>query len=189
MFFLIWNHQKSLSKLFSFPLNTHVSGLRPLYIFYSFSAGMDFRRHNLTSDSGVWSRYLHWKGLTLMCSLTWAISVNSWNTELHSICIFSHLKLCLAIAIHNFKWLEITQICEIKVPTDNSVWRFNPLAAKLFNLNFHPLQVSVNYSDLIKWRSNVFKSCWLMSHLSLTCLKCANKKWKPEYMRHRRLKG
>ena len=51
----------------------------------------------------------------------------------------------------------------------------SPLTAKLFNLNFHPLeivsrwrdpqlQVSENYSDLTKWRSTVFKSCWLMSH-------------------------
>ena len=49
----------------------------------------------------------------------------------------------------------------------------NPLTAKLFNPNFHPLevvacwrdpqlQVSENYSDLTKWRSTVFKSCWLM---------------------------
>ena len=47
----------------------------------------------------------------------------------------------------------------------------NPLIAKLFNLNFHPLevvsrwrdpqlQVSENYSDLTKWRSTIFKSCW-----------------------------
>ena len=52
---------------------------------------------------------------------------------------------------------------------------FNPLTAKLFNLNFHPLkvvsrwrdpqlQVSENYSDLTKWRLTLFKSCWLMSH-------------------------
>ena len=51
---------------------------------------------------------------------------------------------------------------------------FIPLAAKLFNLNFHPLeivsrwrdpqlQVSDNYSDLTKCRSNNFKYCWLMS--------------------------
>ena len=50
----------------------------------------------------------------------------------------------------------------------------NPLAAKLFNWNFHPLevvsrwrdsqlQVSENYSDLTKWRLTNFKSCWLMS--------------------------
>ena len=64
-----------------------------------------------------------------------------------------------------------------------NIQRFNPLTAKLFNLNFHPLdvvsrcrdsqlQVSENYSDLTKWRSTLFKSCWLMSYLSLTYLKC-----------------
>ena len=48
--------------------------------------------------------------------------------------------------------------------------RLNPLTAKLFNLNFHPLevvsrwrdpqlQVSENYSDLTLWRSTVFKYC------------------------------
>ena len=47
----------------------------------------------------------------------------------------------------------------------------NPLTAKLFNMNFHPLevvsrwrepqlQVSENYSDLTKWKSTVFKYCW-----------------------------
>ena len=54
--------------------------------------------------------------------------------------------------------------------------------AKLFNLNFHPLevvsrwrdpqlQVSENYSDLTKWRSTVFKSCWLMSHFFFNIFK------------------
>ena len=60
--------------------------------------------------------------------------------------------------------------------------RFNPLTAKLFNLNFHPLevvshwrdpqlQVSENYSDLTKWRSTLFKSCWLVPHFFLTIFK------------------
>ena len=31
---------------------------------------------------------------------------NSW------IEIFNHLKLCLADAIHNFKWVKIIQICQ-----------------------------------------------------------------------------
>ena len=46
----------------------------------------------------------------------------------------------------------------------------NPLTAKLFNLNLHPLevvdrgrdprlQVSETYLDLTKWRSTLFKSC------------------------------
>ena len=52
---------------------------------------------------------------------------------------------------------------------------FYPLTAKLFNLNLYllevvsrwrdpQLQVSENYSDLTKWRSTLFKYCWLMSH-------------------------
>ena len=62
---------------------------------------------------------------------------------------------------------------------------FNPTLCRrlvLFNLNFHPLesvsrwrdpqlQISENYSDLKKWRSTVFKYCWLMSYFILTCLK------------------
>ena len=51
----------------------------------------------------------------------------------------------------------------------------NPLTAKLFNLNFHSLevvsrwrdpqlQVSENSSDFTKWRSTVIKYCWFMSH-------------------------
>ena len=41
----------------------------------------------------------------------------------YSIWIFSHLKLCLATAIHNFKWLKIYVICEIYAPTYISVSR------------------------------------------------------------------
>ena len=59
---------------------------------------------------------------------------------------------------------------------------FNPLTAKLFNLNFHPLevvsrwrdpqlQVSENYSDLTEWRSNVCKYCWFMSHFIFNMFK------------------
>ena len=58
----------------------------------------------------------------------------------------------------------------------------SPLTAKLFNLNFHPLevvsrwrdpqlQVSENYSDLTKWRSTLFKSCWLMSQFIFNIFK------------------
>ena len=59
---------------------------------------------------------------------------------------------------------------------------FNPLTAKLFNLNFHPrevvfrwrdpqLQVSENDSDLTKWRLTLFKSCWLMSNFIFNIFK------------------
>ena len=58
----------------------------------------------------------------------------------------------------------------------------NPLTAKLFNLNVHPLefvsrwrdpqlQVSENYSDLTKWRSTLSKYCWLMSHFLINTFK------------------
>ena len=51
---------------------------------------------------------------------------------------------------------------------------FKGLTAKLFNWNFHSLevvsrwrdpqlQVSENYADLTKWRSTIFKYYWLMS--------------------------
>ena len=55
--FSIWNHDKCLS----FHLNTHVMGLRPLYIYvYSYSAGIDFRCLNLTSTD---VRFWHLKSI------------------------------------------------------------------------------------------------------------------------------
>ena len=36
------------------------------------------------------------------------VSVNPWYKKK-----ITHLKLCLATATHNFKWLKITQICLI----------------------------------------------------------------------------
>ena len=62
------------------------------------------------------------------------------------------------------------------------LWAINPLDAKLFNFNFYPLEVvsrwrepqlhmSENYSDLTKWRSTYFKSCWLMSHFIFNIFK------------------
>ena len=80
----------------------------------------------------------------------------------------------------------------------------NPFTAKLFNLNFHPLEVVSRWRDpQLKWVkiiqiwqnggqlfSNIADWCRI---LSLTYLKggtyCANNKCKPEYMRHWRLKG
>ena len=35
------------------------------------------------------------------------------RTLSYSIWISNRLKLCIAIAIHNFKWLKITRICVI----------------------------------------------------------------------------
>ena len=65
---------------------------------------------------------------------------------------------------------------------DHNTRRINPLAAKLFNLNFHPLedvsrwrdpqlQVSENYLNLTKWMSKLSNSADYCHFLSLTCLK------------------
>ena len=51
----IQNNNKCLSQLFQLHLNTYVMGLRPLYMFYSSSAGIDFKRQNMTSiDVRFW---------------------------------------------------------------------------------------------------------------------------------------
>ena len=43
----VWNHHKCLSQLFPLHSNTYVMGRCPLYIFYSYNAGIDFWRKNL----------------------------------------------------------------------------------------------------------------------------------------------
>ena len=66
-----------------------------------------------------------------------------------------------------------------KIINHSQLTMFNLLTAKLFNLNFHPLEVvsrrrdpqlrvGEKYSDLPKWRSTLFKS----HILPLTFLKC-----------------
>ena len=66
--------------------------------------------------------------------------------------------------------------------SQSQIGQVKPLTAKLFNLNFHllevvsrwrdpQLQVSENYSDLTNWRSTLFKSCWLMSHFIFNIFK------------------
>ena len=58
----------------------------------------------------------------------------------------------------------------------------NPLTSKLFNCNFHPLevvsrwrysqlQVGENDSDFTEWSSTILKSCSLMSRLIFKMLK------------------
>ena len=49
MIFSIFNNHKCLSAFFEY---LYVMGLRPLLIFYPFSAGIDFRRQNLRSEVG-----------------------------------------------------------------------------------------------------------------------------------------
>ena len=74
----------------------------------------------------------------------------------HSIWIFTHLKLFLADAMHNFKWVKI-------------------------------IQISQNGGQLFL---NLACCCHILSLTYLKCgTQCAKKKWKPEYMRLRWLKG
>ena len=106
---------------------------------------------------------------------------------LFKICI--HFKLRLASAIHIVKWVKMFYICHVGGHVDLNftdrnhfslqkglfeVLIIDPLTAKLFNLNFHPLeavsrwrdpqlQVSENYSGLTKWRLTLFKSWFLMA--------------------------
>ena len=83
----------------------------------------------------------------------------------------------------NFKYLCLKT--HFILNDSDLIWKwkgFNPFTAKLFNLNFHPLevvsrwrdpqpQVSENYSALTKWRSTVFKYCWSMSHFTFNMFK------------------
>ena len=73
--------------------------------------------------------------------------------------------------------------CQVMKYALRSSHTVNPLTAKLFNLNFHPLEVvsrwrdpqlqeSENYSDLTKWRSTAVKYCWLMSYFIFNMFKC-----------------
>ena len=84
--------------------------------------------------------------------------------------------VCDAVPTLKQHWFTPCVYCEM---TTCVLGFINPLTAKLFNLNFHPLelvsrwrdpqlQVSENYSDLTKWRSNIADWCPI---LSLTCLK------------------
>ena len=84
----------------------------------------------------------------LVCLTLWPPNYSIW--------IFTHLKLCLADAIHNFKWVKIIQI-----------WQ----------------NVGQLFSNIADWCHILFKTCLKAG------TKCANKKCKPEYIRHRRLKG
>ena len=45
--------------------------------------------------------------------LSYIIDLLTLRTLKYLIQIFSHLRLCLATAIHNFKWLKSYVICEI----------------------------------------------------------------------------
>ena len=60
--------------------------------------------------------------LKLLVKTIEAIIVVIWASRVTLMCyidilIFTHLKLCLATAIHNFKWVKITHICLIRDQT------------------------------------------------------------------------
>ena len=80
----ILNYHKCLIWPFPLHLNTYVLGLRPLKIFNSFSAGIDFRRQNLTSkikvhDLSEWSAIYQYIQNT--CDVCQNSSLVAWLTR------------------------------------------------------------------------------------------------------------
>ena len=148
-----------------------------VYIINPFSAGIDFRHQHLTS---MYIRFRRLKSVSALKKHRYSNEVERAN------------YICDDFKLKKSRW---------SLGLYNIFQRFNPLTAKLFDLNFHPLevvsrwrdpqfQVSEIYSDLTKWKSTVFKYCWLMSHFILNMFKrWYLMRWKPEYIRHRRLKG
>ena len=120
-------------------------------------------------------------------------SFTSTLTTLKYFCInhgdqsFFQFEIIINVLVGSFRFIWIAIMSWVYgrrffwIPTsrdDPRTESVNPLTAKLFNLNFHPLevvdrvtQVSENYSDLTKWRQTLFKSCWLMSHFILNIFK------------------
>ena len=111
--------------------------------------------------------------LSLLChlSLIWQITRYTNKMNVSYACkdwaavlsLNSHVK-CLCSMCFNCVQQQV-MMRSISLP-----YIFNPLTAKLFNLNFHPfevvsrwrdpqLQVCENYSDLTKWRSSLFRYC------------------------------
>ena len=116
--------------------------------------------HSIWVDSMSATLAQHWTGI-------------GWTSH---VCCLSFIRCCWTNAglmlVHRLRrWTNI-----------------NPLTAKLFILNFHPLevvsrwrdpqlQVSENYSDLTKRRSTLFKSCWLMSRFIFNLFKMWHLMW------------
>ena len=86
----------------------------------------------------------------------------------------------------------LKQWCFNVRPASQTWTNINPLTAKLFNMNSPTWKLCLAIPPLSEWKLYRFDKILLIDILSLACLKggtyCANKKWKPEYMRHRRLK-
>ena len=95
------------------------------------------------------------------------------HDEFHGISIFNNSPLRLFTS-NNVSCDKIGNVIKPPYRRWQSVRWFISLAAKLFDLTFHPLevvsrwrdpqlQVSENYLDLTKWRSAILKSCRLTS--------------------------
>ena len=87
--FPIWNHRKCLSQLFPVHLNTYVMGLGPLWIFHTYSAGIDFGRQNLTSTD---VRFWRLKTVPALQWLHTDFIYNNWFNRL----ILKRLKTTIA---------------------------------------------------------------------------------------------
>ena len=78
--FSIWNHHKCLSQLFLLDINTHVMGLRQLYI--SFSAGIDLRRSQIMTFNPLTAELFNFNSPppTWSCvSLTQSTTSSEWK--------------------------------------------------------------------------------------------------------------
>ena len=124
--------------------------------------------------------------------------------KIHWLHVFVIVMWAHPIMYHIFKSKDGKKYLDLSNVAGGS---FNPLTAKLFNLNFHlhvlevvsrwrdsQLQVNENYTKIwqngVQLFSNLAGWCHILSLKYLKCgTLCANKKWKPEHMRHRRLKG
>ena len=62
------------------------------------------------------NRGIHYLSTELKTKID-AIPRSCFKARNQIIWIFTHLKLCLATATHNFKWVEITHICLISDQT------------------------------------------------------------------------
>ena len=148
-----------------------------------------------------------WVDLNMAGENLGIIIINNKNTEKNTfLFIESHIIITsepfynfitLVIGLMDFMpWVgriwtsDLRRICSnapcvqfsARSPLRGPLKTLNPLTAKIFDLNFHPLeiasrwrdpqlQVSKNYSNLTKWRSTVFKYCWLMSYSIFTMFK------------------
>ena len=148
------------------------------------------RKHPFSRHAAITSEWTERLGVGWWCG-TMQISIPNKYTKLSvwlhastrdSECLFALTIKALKYFGINYKDQSVFLIWNHHTCL-SQLFPLNPLTTKLFDHNFHSLevvsrwrdpqlQVSENYSDLTKWRSSVFKYCWLMSHfIFVTCLK------------------